>query len=415
MLTRNSDPNLYSLGIDLEKNYECFLDENWLQLRLSCFKHKGIEAQLPFYFHFFGVFHSMDVDTKLPVGLFEGKTILVTGGTGSFGGYFIDYLLDKNFKEIRVFSRDELKQDDMRLRLQNPKVKFYIGDVRDRSSVDDAMSGVDYVFHAAALKQVPACEFFPKQAMQTNVIGSQNVIESAISRGVSKVVSLSTDKAVYPVNALGITKALMEKVIQSTSRKLSKGQTVLTLVRYGNVLFSRGSVIPLFMKLIRENKALTLTDPRMTRFLLPLKEAINLVGFALENGRQGDIFVRNASSCSMGDLAQALKNIFQSNSKIEIIGMRHGEKMHETLVSKEELLRSEDFGGYLRLSMDGRELSYNKYLNEGERQFSQIEDCTSKNTPQLSVKEIEEMLSVQPEIITELNRGSKQFEDSSVH
>ena len=194
----------------------------------------------------------------------------MTGGTGSFGGYFIDYLLDKKFKEIRVFSRDELKQDNMRLRLQNSKVKFYIGDVRDRSSVDDAMSGVDYVFHAAALKQVPACEFFPKQAMQTNVIGSQNVIESAISRGVSKVVSLSTDKAVYPVNALGITKALMEKVIQSTSRNLSEGQTVLTLVRYGNVLFSRGSVIPLFMKLIRENKALTLTEPRMTRFLLPL-------------------------------------------------------------------------------------------------------------------------------------------------
>ena len=357
----------------------------------------------------------MGVDSKLSIGLFEGKTILVTGGTGSFGGYFIDYLLDKNFKEIRVFSRDELKQDNMRLRLQNSKVKFYIGDVRDRSSVEEAMTGVDYVFHAAALKQVPACEFFPKQAMQTNVIGSQNVIESAISCGVSKVVSLSTDKAVYPVNALGITKALMEKVIQSTSRNLSEGQTVLTLVRYGNVLFSRGSVIPLFMKLIRENKPLTVTEPRMTRFLLPLKEAINLVGFALENGRQGDIFVRNASSCSVGDLAQALKNIFQSNSKIKIIGMRHGEKMHETLVSKEELLRFEDFGGYLRLSMDDRDLSYNKYLSQGEKQFGQIEDCTSKNTPQLSVKEIEEMLSGQPEIISELNRGSKQFEVSSAY
>ena len=200
MLTRNSDPNLYSLGINLEKDYECFLDGNWLQLRLSCLSIRALRLIYRFISIFFGVFHSMDVDTKLPVGLFEGKTILVTGGTGSFGGYFIDYLLDKNFKEIRVFSRDELKQDDMRLRLQNPKVKFFIGDVRDRSSVDDAMSGVDYVFHAAALKQVPACEFFPKQAMQTNVIGSQNVIESAISRGVSKVVSLSTDKAVYPVN-----------------------------------------------------------------------------------------------------------------------------------------------------------------------------------------------------------------------
>ena len=201
---------------------------------------------------FFGVSNLMSVDAKFSASLFEGKNILVTGGTGSFGGYFVDYLLDKNFKEIRVFSRDELKQDDMRLRLQNSKVKFYIGDVRDRSSVDDAMADVDYVFHAAALKQVPACEFFPMQALQTNVLGSQNVIESAISYGVSKVVSLSTDKAVYPVNALGITKALMEKVIQSTARKLSKGQTILTLVRYGNVLFSRGSVIPLFMKLIRE-------------------------------------------------------------------------------------------------------------------------------------------------------------------
>ncbi len=345
----------------------------------------------------------MEVDAQLPVGIFEGKTILVTGGTGSFGGYFIDYLLDKNFKEVRVFSRDELKQDDMRLRLQNSKVKFYIGDVRDRSSVDDAMTGVDYVF----------CEFFPMQAMQTNVIGSKNVIESAISCGVSKVVSLSTDKAVYPVNALGITKALMEKIIQSTSRKLSEGQTVLTLVRYGNVLFSRGSVIPLFMKLIRENKPLTVTEPRMTRFLLPLKEAINLVGFALENGVQGDIFVRNASSCSMGDLAQALKNIFQSNSEIKIIGMRHGEKMHETLVSKEELLRSEGFGDYLRLSMDDRELSYNKYLNEGDKKFGQIEDCTSKNTPQLSVKEIEKMLSDQPEIVSELNLGSEKCKVSS--
>jgi UDP-N-acetylglucosamine 4,6-dehydratase/5-epimerase len=357
----------------------------------------------------------MAVDIKLPASLFEGKTILVTGGTGSFGGYFIDYLLDKKIKEIRVFSRDELKQDNMRLRLKNSKVKFYIGDVRDRSSVDDAMAGANYVFHAAALKQVPTCEFFPMQAMQTNVIGSQNVIESAINHGVSKVVSLSTDKAVYPVNALGITKALMEKVIQSSSRKLSEGQTVLTLVRYGNVLFSRGSVIPLFIKLIRENRPLTVTEPRMTRFLLPLKEAINLVGFALENGNQGDIFVRNASSCSMGDLAKALKNIFQSNSAIEIIGMRHGEKMHETLVSKEELLRSEDFGGYLRLRMDDRDLSYNKYLNEGEQQFSQMEDCTSKNTPQLSVKEIEEMLSEQPEIISELNRGENSFETSNSH
>ena len=337
---------------------------------------------------------------------FAGKTILVTGGTGSFGGYFVNYLLDKNFEEIRVFSRDELKQEEMRLRFQNPKIKFYIGDVRDRDSVDDAMAGVDYVFHAAALKQVPTCEFFPMQATQTNVIGSQNVINSAISHGVSRVVSLSTDKAVYPVNALGITKALMEKVVQSASRKLLEGQTILTLVRYGNVLFSRGSVIPLFIKLIREKKPLTVTEPGMTRFLLPLKEAINLVGFALENGKQGDIFVRNAPSCSVGDLAQGLINILGSDSVVKTIGMRHGEKMHETLASKDELLRSEDMGDYLRLSMDDRDLNYNKYLSEGDKKVVQTEDYTSQNTTRLTLKQIEKMLLEQPEIIAELNNGA---------
>lgn len=338
------------------------------------------------------------------MGIFRKKTIMVTGGTGSFGGYFVNYLLDKDFQEIRVFSRDELKQEEMRLRLQNSKIKFYIGDVRDRSSVDDAMAGVDYVFHAAALKQVPTCEFFPMQATQTNVLGSQNVIDSAISHGVSKVVSLSTDKAVYPVNALGITKALMEKVVQSSSRKLSDGQTLLILVRYGNVLFSRGSVIPLFLKLIREKRSLTITEPGMTRFLLPLKEAINLVGFALENGKQGDIFIRNAPSCSMGDLSQALNNILGSDVEIKTIGMRHGEKMHETLASKEELLRSEDMGDYLRLSMDNRDLNYSKYLSEGDKKFDKVEDYTSQNTARLTLKEIEKMLLEQPEIISELNQ-----------
>ena len=333
---------------------------------------------------------------------FKGKTILITGGTGSFGGYFVNYLLDKNFKEIRVFSRDELKQEEMRLRLENSAIKFYVGDVRDRDSVDDVMSGVDYVFHAAALKQVPTCEFFPMQATQTNVIGSQNIINSAISHGVSKVISLSTDKAVYPVNALGITKALMEKVVQSTSRKLSQGQTILSLVRYGNVLFSRGSVIPLFLKQIREKKPITVTEYEMTRFLLPLKEAIQLVGFALQNGRQGDIFVCNAPSANIGDLAQALKNIFSSDSEIKIMGIRHGEKLHETLVSKEELLRSEDMGGYLRLSMDDRDLNYKKYLSEGDKKVIQTEDYTSQNTTRLTVPKIEEMLLAQPEIIAEL-------------
>jgi UDP-glucose 4-epimerase len=290
----------------------------------------------------------------------------------------------------------------MRLRLQNSAVKFHIGDVRDRESVDDVMEGVEYVFHAAALKQVPACEFFPMQATQTNVLGSQNVINSAISHGVSKVVSLSTDKAVYPINALGITKALMEKVVQSASRKLSRDKTILSLVRYGNVLFSRGSVIPLFLKQMREKKPITITEPEMTRFLLPLKEAIHLVGFALKNSQQGDIFVRNAPAGSVGDLAQALKNIFSSDSEIKIIGVRHGEKMHETLASKEELLRSEDMGDYLRLSMDDRDLNYNKYFVEGDKKMVQTEDYTSENTIRLTVKEIEGLLLAQPEIISAL-------------
>lgn len=337
---------------------------------------------------------------------FSGKTILITGGTGSFGGYFVTYLLDKKFKEIRVFSRDELKQEEMRLKLDNPAIKFHIGDVRDRNSVDDVMDGVDYVFHAAALKQVPTCEFFPMQATQTNVIGSQNVINSAISHGVSKVVSLSTDKAVYPVNALGITKALMEKVVQSASRKLPEGNTILSLVRYGNVLFSRGSVIPLFLKQMREKKPITVTEPEMTRFLLPLEKAIQLVGFALKHGNQGDIFVRNAPSASIGDLAQALKNIFSSDSEIKAMGMRHGEKLHETLASKDELLRSENMGDYLRLGMDDRDLNYNKYLNEGDKKAVQTEDYTSQNTTRLTVKQIEDMLLTQPEIIAELkNQG----------
>jgi UDP-N-acetylglucosamine 4,6-dehydratase/5-epimerase len=334
--------------------------------------------------------------------IFEGKTILVTGGTGSFGGYFVNYLLDKKFKEIRVFSRDELKQEEMRMRFQNSKIKFYIGDIRDRSSVDDAMSGVDYVFHAAALKQVPSCEFFPMQATQTNVLGSRNVIDSAISHGVAKVVCLSTDKAVYPVNALGITKALMEKVVESSARNLCEGKTILTIVRYGNVLFSRGSVIPLFLKQIKEKSPVTVTEPEMTRFLLPLKEAINLVAFAVEKGQQGDIFVCKAPSCSVGNMAQALKNIFKSYSEIKTIGMRHGEKMYETLVSKGELLRSEDLGNYIRVSMDGRDLNFNKYLIEGDRKIVDTNDYNSQDTTRMTLDEIEEMLLEQPEIISRI-------------
>jgi UDP-N-acetylglucosamine 4,6-dehydratase/5-epimerase len=338
--------------------------------------------------------------------IFEGKSILVTGGTGSFGGYFVNYLLDKKLKEIRVFSRDELKQEEMRQRFQNPKIKFYIGDIRDRRSVDDAMSGVDYVFHAAALKQVPSCEFFPMQATQTNVLGSRNVIDSAINHGVSKVVCLSTDKAVYPVNALGITKALMEKVVESSARNLCDGKTILTIVRYGNVLFSRGSVIPLFLKQIRERKDISVTEPKMTRFLLPLKEAIRLVTFALENARQGDVFVRKAPSCSIGDLAQAVKNIFRSDSEIKTIGIRHGEKMYETLAAKGELLRSEDLGDFLRLSIDDRDLNYSKYLNEGDKKIVKTEDYNSENTIRMTVDQVEEMLLEQPDIISELENMS---------
>jgi len=334
--------------------------------------------------------------------IFEGKTILITGGTGSFGGYFVNYLLDKDFKEIRVFSRDELKQDEMRQKLQNTKIKFHIGDIRDRSSVDDAMSGVDYVFHAAALKQVPSCEFFPMQATQTNVHGSRNVIDSAISHRVSKVVCLSTDKAVFPINTLGITKALMEKVVESSARNLSDGDSILTIVRYGNVLFSRGSVIPLFLKQIQNNSTITVTEPNMTRFLLPLKEAIDLVAFALKNAKQGDIFVRKAPSCSMGDLAKALKNIFKSKSEIKTIGMRHGEKMYETLASKGELLRSEDLDDHLRVRIDGRDLNYNKYLYEGDKNIVGTEDYNSENTTRMKLDEIKRMLLEQPEIISQL-------------
>jgi UDP-glucose 4-epimerase len=268
--------------------------------------------------------------------------------------------------------------------------------------VDDVMAGVDYVFHAAALKQVPTCEFFPMQATQTNVLGSQNVINSAIKNGVAKVVSLSTDKAVYPVNSLGITKALMEKMIHSVSRGLLERQTLLTLVRYGNVLFSRGSVIPLFIKQIRENKPLTLTEPEMTRFLLPLPEAIQLVDFALQQGQQGDTFVRKASSCTVGDIAQALINIFHSKSEIKVIGLRHGEKIHETLASKEELARSEDMGDYLRLRMDDRDLNYEKYLSEGEQKLAQLQDYNSQNASRLSLEGLEAMLMAQPEIISAL-------------
>ncbi|MES2369178.1 MAG: polysaccharide biosynthesis protein [Pseudomonadota bacterium] len=329
---------------------------------------------------------------------FAGSTVLITGGTGSFGHEFLDYLRSRDCREIRIFSRDELKQENMRVALANPKIKFYIGDVRDRDSVDNAMQSVDYVFHAAALKQVPSCEFFPMQAVLTNVAGSHNVVESAIAHGVQRLVCLSTDKAVYPVNAMGMTKALMEKVTQAAARARINGGTLLSSVRYGNVMASRGSVIPLFIKQIREGKPLTVTVPEMTRFLLPLPLAIELVAFAFNHGQQGDLFVRKAPACTVADLAQALKNLFHSDVPIQVIGMRHGEKIYETLATREELAKAEDMGDYYRVPMDDRDLNYSKYFTEGDTTESALDDYTSHNTEQLDVAAVEALMLTLPEV-----------------
>ncbi|MCH2101187.1 MAG: polysaccharide biosynthesis protein [Planctomycetes bacterium] len=311
------------------------------------------------------------------------------------------HLLEQGCREIRIFSRDEWKQDAMRADFQDERLKFYLGDVRSRPSVDDAMAGVDMVFHAAALKQVPSCEFFPMQAVLTNIIGSANVVDSAALHDVKSVVCLSTDKAVFPVNAMGMSKALMEKVAQAKSRALGKQDTIISSVRYGNVMYSRGSVIPLFMRQIKGGEPLTVTDPRMTRFLLPLREAVRLVEFAWKNARQGDLFVRKAPACTVQDLAEAMCQIFEVDLPIEVIGVRHGEKMYEALASAEELRRSEDMGGFLRVSMDGRDLNYNKYVSEGDDP-GVAEDYTSDNTERLDLEETKEMLLTLPEIQHEL-------------
>ncbi|MFZ2412342.1 MAG: polysaccharide biosynthesis protein [Candidatus Methanoperedens sp.] len=334
---------------------------------------------------------------------FKGETILITGGTGSFGGELLRNIIDYEFKEIRIFSRDELKQDLMRNELNNPKVKFYIGDVRNIDSVNNVMNNVDIVFHAAALKQVPSCEFFPMEAVLTNVTGSNNVIESAIKHEVKSVICLSTDKAVQPINAMGMTKALMEKVAQAAVRNLSDDDTIISNVRYGNVMYSRGSVIPLFIKQIKENNSITITEPTMTRFLLTLKNAINLVLFALNNARQGDLFIKKAPASTVIDLATALKNIFNADVPIRTIGIRHGEKIHETLATAEELRKSEDMGDYFRVKMDDRNLNYNKYFTNGSLEKASLEDYTSHNTYRLSVKEVEELLLTLPEVRSELN------------
>lgn len=328
----------------------------------------------------------------------RGKTLLITGGTGSFGRAVLGSVLDKGLREIRVFSRDELKQEQMRLEINNPRVKFLIGDVRSRESVDSAMNGVDFVFHAAALKQVPSCDFFPMQAVYTNVIGSHNVIESAIAHAVQRVVCLSTDKAVYPINAMGMTKALMEKVIQASTRAARAGGTIVLNVRYGNVMYSRGSVIPLFVNQIEAGGPITITEPGMTRFLLPLPQAIDLVLFAFTQGEAGDIFIRKSPACTVADLVTALQSVFRSKVPTKVIGMRHGEKIYETLATREELRRAEDMGDYYRVRMDDRDLNYGKYFTEGDTREAATEDYTSHNTRRLNSAEVKQLLHGLPEI-----------------
>jgi len=324
--------------------------------------------------------------------MFKNKTLLITGGTGSFGNAVLDRFLNTDIGEIRIFSRDEKKQDDMRKLYKNDKLKFYIGDVRDMQSIKNAMHNVDYIFHAAALKQVPSCEFFPMEAVKTNIIGTDNVLTVAIEFGVKKVICLSTDKAAYPINAMGISKAMMEKVFVAKSKTVSDGKTVICGTRYGNVMASRGSVIPLFVDQIKTNQPLTITNPDMTRYLMSLEEAVELVIFAFLNGRQGDIMVQKSPASTIGDLAQAVKDIFKVNNEIKVIGTRHGEKLYETLLTKEEYLHADDLGEFYRVPADKRDLNYDKYFVEGNEQLSTTEEYNSHNTYRLSIEEIKEKL-----------------------
>jgi len=324
--------------------------------------------------------------------MFKNKTLLITGGTGSFGNAVLDRFLKTDIKEIRIFSRDEKKQDDMRNTLKNEKIKFYIGDVRDYDSINRAMKGVDYVFHAAALKQVPSCEFFPLEATKTNVFGTQNTIDAAVANNVKRIICLSTDKAAYPINAMGISKALMEKVAVAASRNIANDSTIVCLTRYGNVMASRGSVIPLFVKQIKDNAPLTITDPNMTRFLMSLEDAVDLVIFAFTNGNQGDLFVNKAPASTIGELAQALKDIYKADNEIKVIGTRHGEKLYETLCTREEMQKAEDMGEFYRIPADNRDLNYSRYFSEGETDISTIEDYHSHNTNQLTKTELKDTL-----------------------
>lgn len=321
------------------------------------------------------------------------KTILITGGTGSFGNAVLSRFLSTDIKEIRIFSRDEKKQDDMRHKYQNPKIKFYIGDVRDRASVDSAMSGVDFIFHAAALKQVPSCEFFPIQAVKTNVLGTENVIDSAIQHGVKNIVVLSTDKAAYPINAMGISKAMMEKVAISKGRALGKdAATTICCTRYGNVMASRGSVIPLWIDQIKAGNDITITDPNMTRYMMTLDDAVDLVLYAFQHGANGDLFVQKAPASTLEILYKALINLYKSNVKVKIIGTRHGEKLYETLVTREEMAKSEDMGDYYRIPCDTRDLNYDKYFVQGEEKIALVEDYNSHNTHRLDLDGMQNLL-----------------------
>lgn len=324
--------------------------------------------------------------------IFVNATILITGGTGSFGNAVLNRFLNTDIKEIRIFSRDEKKQHDMRVALNNPKVKFYIGDVRNYDSVEMAMRGVDYVFQAAALKQVPSCEFFPIEATRTNVFGTEHVIKAAVLNKVKTVICLSTDKAAYPINAMGMSKALMEKVAVAASRNIPEGGTKVCLTRYGNVMASRGSVIPHFVEQIKKSEPITVTDPQMTRYLMSLNEAVDLVLFAYKNGNQGDLFVQKAPASTIGDLAQAIKELFKANNPIKVIGTRHGEKLYETLCTREEMAKAIDLKGFYQIPADNRDLNYGKYFTNGDVKTSALEDYNSHNTERLSVEEVKEKL-----------------------
>jgi UDP-glucose 4-epimerase len=333
---------------------------------------------------------------------YRGKRILITGGTGSFGNTVAARLLESEVQEVRVLSRDEAKQDLMRQELADPRLRFYVGDIRDYLSVERAMRDVDYVFHAAALKQVPSCEFFPMEAVKTNVYGSENVVRAADHAGVSSVVCLSTDKAVYPVNAMGMSKAMMEKVAQSHGLNNPNAHTTVSCVRYGNVMYSRGSVIPLFIRQIRAGKNLTVTNPDMTRFMMSLADSVDLVEFAFDNAAQGDLFIRKAKACTVGDLALATISLFKSSSHVEVIGTRHAEKLSEALATREELSRAQDMGAYFRIQADNRDLNYSVYMEEGDTAIADYDDYDSHTVERMTMSEIEELLLTLPEVRSEL-------------